>query len=131
VVGIGFEGEGVHGEYCKRGWVTWHLFALEVCFRNRNTRFMDNDEVLKIIKWAQKNQKHLTHIKIKDELSDEERLKMSLCRHFVQYVNEHRITIFALAKKLGVSKMRATEIANYKISNLTADELQELLARLK
>lgn len=56
---------------------------------------------------------------------------MSLCRHFVQYVNEHRITVSALAKKLGVSKSRATEIANYKVSNLTADELQDLLARLK
>lgn len=91
---------------------------------------MNNNEILKIIKKTQKNQKHLTHITNKRELGFEERVKISLCRHFVQYMNHQRITLTVFAQRMELPKSRISEIVNFKISKYTVDKLFAHMARL-
>ncbi len=91
---------------------------------------MINDEIFEIIKKANKEKKHLTHITNKQELSFEERVKISLCRHFVHYVNERRITVTEFAKEMNLPKSRVSEIVNYKITKYTVDKLLTHLTRL-
>ena len=49
-----------------------------------------NEELLKRIEKATKNKAKLTQITDKALLSTEDKMKLSLCKHFVQYANEKR-----------------------------------------
>ena len=87
-----------------------------------------NEEILNRIERAKKNKAKLTHLTDKSELSLDDRLKISLCRHFVQYINEKKIKSIELSKLLGIPPSRVSEIVNYKIK---AHSIEHLLGYLQ
>jgi len=89
-----------------------------------------NEEISKRIEKAKKNSAKLTHITNKEDLSTEDKFKIGLCRHFVQYLNEERIRVSELCAKTEIPKTRLSEITNYKISKFTVDQLFKYLAVL-
>ena len=44
-----------------------------------------NSDLIKRIEKATKDKKKLTHVTGKSQLSTEDKIKLSLCKHFVQY----------------------------------------------
>lgn len=82
-----------------------------------------NEEILKRIERAKKNKAKLTHITDKSDLTIEDRLKISLCRHFVQYINEKKIRSVELSKLLNIPPSRVSEIVNYKIKAHSIEHL--------
>ena len=60
-----------------------------------------------------------------------ERTKQDLCSHFVLYFNSSKLTQRDLAKELGVTESRVSEILHYHHERFTIDKLLELLARIK
>jgi predicted XRE-type DNA-binding protein len=91
---------------------------------------MSNREVISLVKNSKKNVKKITHISDKKTLSFEDKMKISICKHFVQYMNEERITLTALSKQLKLPKSRVSEIVNYKISKYKVDKLITNLLKL-
>lgn len=89
-----------------------------------------NDEILQRIEQAKKNKSKLTHITNKSELSIEDRFKISLCRHFVQYLNEKKLKSVDLAKLIGIPASRVSEIVNYKITKHSIEHLLGYLQKL-
>jgi predicted XRE-type DNA-binding protein len=89
-----------------------------------------NKEVLELVKTAKKNLKHLTHITSKVELTSEDKLKISLCKHFVRYMNENELSLTQLSVDLELPKSRVSEIVNYKIRTFTIDKIVQNLGRL-
>jgi predicted XRE-type DNA-binding protein len=89
-----------------------------------------NDELLKRINRARKNKTKLTHISDKSELSLEDRLKISFCKHFVQFANDQRMMIKDISKITGIPITRLSEITNYKISKFTVGQLIKNLSLL-
>jgi predicted XRE-type DNA-binding protein len=89
-----------------------------------------NEEILKRIEKAKKNKAKLTHITDKSDLSIDDRLKISLCRHFVQYINEKKIKSVDLAKLLNIPASRISEIVNYKIKAHSIEHLLNYLQLL-
>lgn len=92
---------------------------------------ISNKEMIKIIETAKKNKKKLTHITDKSKLSTEDKVKLGLCKHFVQFSVTKNIKPKALAKMIGIPFPRISEILNYKINHFTVDKLLnnlELLA---
>ena len=53
---------------------------------------LSNEEILKLVKEAKKNKAKLTHITNKDDLSTDDKFKIGLCKHFVQFANDKRYT---------------------------------------
>ncbi len=84
---------------------------------------LTNQEVLELVKNAKKNVKSLTHISNKADLTFEDKVKISLCKHFVKYMNEKRISLTALSAELKLPKSRVSEIVNYKIKKFTLNKL--------
>lgn len=82
-----------------------------------------NDELFKRIENSKKLKKSLTHITDKTSLSTEEKMKLSLCKHFVQYANEKKIKLSDLSKQTGIPSSRLSEIVNYKINKFSVDQL--------
>ena len=82
-----------------------------------------NEEMLKRIEKAKKNKKKLTHITNKSMLSTEDKMKISLCKHFVQFANEKRMKISEISKTSRIPTSRLSEITNYKINKFTVDQL--------
>ncbi len=89
-----------------------------------------NKELLKVINKAQKNYKLLTHVTDKKTLSTEDRLKIGLCKHFVQFAYSKRILIKDISEMTGIPKTRLSEITNYKIKKFTVDKLIQNLSLL-
>lgn len=84
---------------------------------------LTNQEVLDLVKNAKRNIKDLTHISNKADLTFEDKVKISLCKHFVKYMNEKRISLTALSSELKLPKSRVSEIVNYKIKKFTLQKL--------
>lgn len=63
--------------------------------------------------------------------SSVERTKYDLCRKFVIYMSKHDVSQRELAKQLGVSESRVSEIVHYNIRKITIDKLVELLERIE
>lgn len=82
-----------------------------------------NEEILKRIEKAKKNKAKLTHITDKSNLTIEDKVKLALCKHFVQYINEKRIKAVDLSKELGIPTSRISEIVNYKIKSYSVENL--------
>lgn len=82
-----------------------------------------NEEILKRIEKAKKNKKKLTHITDKLMLSTEDKMKISLCKHFVQFANDKRMTLTEMSKMSRIPLSRLSEITNYKINKFTVDQL--------
>lgn len=91
---------------------------------------ISNKEVIELVEDARKNLRDLTHITNKIHLSHEERLKISLCKYFVKYLNDKGITLTELSRDLDLPKSRVSEIVNYKIKTFTLDKLIQNLGRL-
>jgi predicted XRE-type DNA-binding protein len=86
---------------------------------------IDNDEMLDILKEAKQKAKkrQLTTISDKAQLTTEDRFKISLCKFFVQYLNEHKMKPIDLHKQTGIEQSRISEILHYKITKFTIDKL--------
>lgn len=86
---------------------------------------IDNDEMLDILKDAKLKAKkrQLTTISDKSQLSTEDKFKISLCKFFVQYLNEHKMKPTELHKQTGIEQSRISEILHYKITKFTIDKL--------
>jgi predicted XRE-type DNA-binding protein len=67
---------------------------------------------------------------LKKTASKADHLKFALCREFVLYLREHKMTQLELAKELDIDPARVSEIVKYKIDLFTADRLINLLEKL-
>lgn len=86
---------------------------------------IDNDEMIDILKEAKQKAKkrQLATISDKSQLTTEDRFKISLCKFFVQYLNEHKMKPIDLHKQTGIEQSRISEILHYKITKFTIDKL--------
>lgn len=86
---------------------------------------INNNEMIQIIKEAKAKAKkrQLTTISDKSQLTTEDKFKISLCKFFVQYLNEHKMKPMDLYKQTGIEKSRISEILHYKITKFTIDKL--------
>lgn len=89
-----------------------------------------NTEFLKRIEKAEKNKKSLTHITDKSDLSSEDKIKLSLCKHFVQFANSKKMKMKEISDLTDIPTTRLSEITNYKIKNFTVDQLIKNLSVL-
>ena len=89
-----------------------------------------NSEILKRIDNAKTSKKHLTHITDKSKLSTEDKMKMSLCKHFVQFANSKKLKLKEVAQLMDIPIQRLSEITNYKIGKFTVDQLIKNLSLL-
>lgn len=91
---------------------------------------MKNDEVIKRIEKATKEKTKLTHITNKNALSTEDKFKIGLCRHFVQFANAKKMKLKELSELTSIPDTRLSEITNYKIKKFTVDQLLKNLTLL-
>lgn len=89
-----------------------------------------NTEFFKRIEKAEKNKKNLTHITDKSDLSSEDKIKLSLCKHFVQFANSKKMKMKEISALTDIPTTRLSEITNYKIKNFTVDQLIKNLSVL-
>ena len=89
-----------------------------------------NEELVKIFEKAKANKKKLTHLTDKTALSTEEKMKISLCKHFVKYANENRMKVKDLSQLTSIPTSRISEMTNYKIDKFTVDQLVKNLGIL-
>ena len=89
-----------------------------------------NKEVVIRIDEAKKNYSKLAHITDKTGLSTEDKMKISLCKHFVQFKNEKRLALKDMSELTGIPSSRLSDIVNYKIKLFTLDKLIHNLAIL-
>ena len=84
-----------------------------------------NAEMVEIIKEAKANARKglVTKITDKKNLTTEDKFKMSLCRLFVRYANQHRLTTTEMHKLTGIEMSRLSEILHYKVKKFTIDRL--------
>ena len=59
-----------------------------------------------------------------------DKTKYDLCKKFVTYLNEGKMTQAELARQLGIDRSRINWIVKYKIDNFTIDKLYELWSML-
>lgn len=90
-----------------------------------------NDQILKRIKKANAEKKSLTHITDKTNLSLEDKMKMSLCKHFVHFINGRKLKLKEMSELMdNIAIPRLSEIINYKINKFTVDQLIKNLSLL-
>jgi len=89
-----------------------------------------NLELIKRIEKATKEKDTLTHISSKKELSTEDKFKIGLCRHFVQFAVAKKIKLKDLSELTEIPVTRLSEITNYKIKKFTVDQLLKNLTLL-
>lgn len=89
-----------------------------------------NAEMLQRTEKAVKNKKKLTHITDKSDLSSEDKIKISLCKHFVQFANSKKMKMKEISELTDIPTTRLSEITNYKIKNFTVDQLIKNLSVL-
>ena len=89
-----------------------------------------NEEILRRIEKAKASKDKLTHVTDKKNLSIEDKMKIGLCKHFVEYVIEKRMKMKDLSEKLDIPASRLSEITNYKINKFTLDQLFRFLTVL-
>lgn len=89
-----------------------------------------NEQLIKRIEKATKDKKKLTHITDKSQLSTQDKVKLSLCKHFVQYAVENRLKLKDLSEICKLPTTRLSEMMNYKINKFTVDQLLKNLSIL-
>jgi len=89
-----------------------------------------NLELSKRIEKATKEKNMLTHISSKKKLSTEDKFKIGLCRHFIQFVVAKKIKLKDLSELTEIPVTRLSEITNYKIRKFTVDQLLKNLTLL-
>jgi predicted XRE-type DNA-binding protein len=86
----------------------------------------------KILKEAERRMKgKLASKLLSDDAGPVERAKHQLCAHFIRYRRDEAITQRELAKRLGVTESRVSEILHYHHEQFTIDRLLDLLNRIK
>lgn len=60
-----------------------------------------------------------------------DKLKNELCAHFVMYYNKHNLSQKKMAKVIGISEARMSEILHYRFKRYTIDNLMKYLLRIK
>ncbi len=60
-----------------------------------------------------------------------DRIKQTLCAHFIRYLQAENLSQRELAKILGVSESRVSEIVHYHHQRFTIDKLIELLSIIR
>jgi predicted XRE-type DNA-binding protein len=86
--------------------------------------------MLNRIEKATKEKSKLIHISSKKELSTEDKFKIGLCRHFVQFAVAKKMKLKDLSTLTNIPVTRLSEITNYKIKKFTVDKLLKNLALL-
>lgn len=89
-----------------------------------------NTELIKRIDKNKKNQKNLTHITDKKALSSEDKIKISLCKHFVQFAISNRMKMKEVSELINIPASRLSEFVNYKLTKFTIDQLIKSLVLL-
>jgi predicted XRE-type DNA-binding protein len=89
-----------------------------------------NEQLLKIEEKAKKNRKKFTHITNKQDLSTEDKVKLGLCRHFVQFAISNKLKMKSVAQMIDLPVTRLSEIVNYKINKFSVDFLLKYLSSL-
>ncbi len=89
-----------------------------------------NAELIKRVDEAKKNENSLTHITDKSQLSFDDKFKLSLCKHVVQFANSRKLTLKKITEMTGIPDTRLSEMANYKINKFTVDQLFKNLSIL-
>lgn len=89
-----------------------------------------NIELIKRIEKTTKDKKKLTHITDKSQLSTQDKVKLSLCKHFVQYAVENRLRLKSFSEICKIPTSRLSEIMNYKIDKFAVDQLLKNLSVL-
>jgi predicted XRE-type DNA-binding protein len=89
-----------------------------------------NEQLLKIEERAKKNSKKLARITDKSKLSAEDKVKLGLCKHFVQFAVIKRLKMKDLAKMISIPVTRLSEIINYKVDKFSVDYLLQRLSSL-
>lgn len=87
-----------------------------------------NEDVLKRIEDSKKTK--LTHITGKSSLSIEDRVKVSLCKHFVRFANEKNMKSKDLSDLTGISASLLSEITKYQVKKFSIDILLKNLTIL-
>ncbi len=82
------------------------------------------------IEKSKRQKKELTHITDKSKLSTEDKMKLSLCKHFVRFANSKKLKLKDVAKMIDIPIQRLSEITNYKINKYTVDQLIKNLSLL-
>lgn len=67
---------------------------------------------------------------IPDDATDVEKIKFELCKNFIVYLREHKMTQVELANLLAVDKSRINWIVKYRIEHFSIDYLYSLLKQL-
>lgn len=62
--------------------------------------------------------------------SSVERLKYSLCEHFVAYLLDHKLSQKELAEKIGIDEALVSKIVHYNFEEFTLDRLVKFLSVL-
>lgn len=86
-----------------------------------------NKQILSIEESAKKRSKKLVHITDKSEFSTEDKMKLGLCKHFVQFLVTKKMKAKDLAKLMDIPVTRLSEISNYKFQKFTVDQLIKYL----
>ena len=89
-----------------------------------------NKEIIKRVEKTKRHKKQLTHITDKSKLSTEDKMKLSLCKHFAQFANSKRLKLKDVAELIDIPIQRLSEITNYKINKFTVDQLLKNLSLL-
>lgn len=89
-----------------------------------------NSDLIERIEKATKDKKKLTHVTDKSKLSTEDKIKLSLCKHFIQYAVENRLRLKKFSEICKIPTTRLSEIMNYKINKFTVDKLLQNLSIL-
>jgi predicted XRE-type DNA-binding protein len=86
---------------------------------------ISNAEIMDLIKETKLKAKkrQLATITDKTHLTTEDKFKISICKFFVQYLNENKMKPIDLHKQTGIEKSRISEIVHYKITKFTIDKL--------
>jgi predicted XRE-type DNA-binding protein len=67
---------------------------------------------------------------IPEDATDVEKIKFELCKNFIVYLREHKMTQVELANLLAVDKSRINWIVKYRIEHFSIDYLYSLLKQL-
>lgn len=89
-----------------------------------------NAELIKRIEKNKKKQKDLAHITDKKALTSEDKIKISLCKHFVQFAIAKRMKMKEVSELIDIPASRLSEFVNYKLTKFTIDQLIKSLVLL-
>lgn len=89
-----------------------------------------NQEVIKLVERSRREKLKLTHITDRSKLSVEDKVKIGLCKRFVQFAESNGLLLKDVARLIDIPVPRISEIVNYKITKFSVDQLLKNLSRL-